>query len=397
MSSSAPPLEHSDPRPLFQAPVWLISRAVDLTILFGGVFVSFFFLWLWHSGYMSTEILALTWLFVFHGPHFWGQISRTFLDRSEWQLRGDVLKRSLLWFVAGPVFVAIGLGLEQVTGRPDFWQLFAVLAGLWAYHHVVKQHFGFVALYRAKHREFDRGELMLHKRYLIASLWLPVLVWYCSASVLPQLPFVMWTVEGVGLDAALTFSNWVTRWGPWVFAAVQLAFVVHLFLRVRRGRAINVPETLILVASVSLHWAVVRICATPELGIGAVAVIVPLVTIYHNLQYHALLWYYNRAKYRKESARETYGAAAVANSNMFVYFGLGIVYTAVTIGFQYYDLQVIRHVQSDPASMRLVALVIGAALWGYSFLHYWLDGKIWHVREDAELRRVLGFEDPPKA
>lgn len=395
MSSTAPPLEEKQARRVFLPATWLISKRVDLSFLFGGVFVSLALFYLWQARIVETQSLLLLWIFVFHGPHFWGQISRTFLDRSERATRGPVLWRSLLWFVVGPVFIGVGLVLESFTGRADFWQLFFFLAAIWAYHHVIKQHFGFMALYRAKHQEFDRGEFLFHKRYLITSLWLPIAMFFCTVA-LDRVPFVLWAGETYGFAGLLEFSRLARIWVPWIFVAVQLFYVLHLARRVAAGRGVNLPETLIIVASVSLHWIVVSYFAFQTSVDFAVAlgVITASLTIYHNIQYHALLWYYNRAKYLAPNARENYGAAAWANKNMFIYFGLGVAYTFVTIGFQYYDVDLL--VQTGKStSGRAIALGLGAAIWGYSFVHYWLDGKIWHVREDEELRNVLGFAPPP--
>jgi hypothetical protein len=33
--------------------------------------------------------------------------------------------------------------------------------------------------------------------------------------------------------------------------------------------------------------------------------------------------------------------------------------------------------------------MVQTALWGIPFAHYWLDAKIWHVREDKDLAAAL--------
>ena len=39
---------------------------------------------------------------------------------------------------------------------------------------------------------------------------------------------------------------------------------------------------------------------------------------------------------------------------------------------------------------------MGGFFWGFAFHHYYLDAKIWHASEDAELRQILGFQGPKK-
>jgi len=71
-------------RRLVLCPAWLISRNADLLFLIGSVLVSFALFFAWRSGRLSTATLVLIWIFAFHGPHFWGTVSRTYLDRTEW-------------------------------------------------------------------------------------------------------------------------------------------------------------------------------------------------------------------------------------------------------------------------------------------------------------------------
>ena len=51
----------------------------------------------------------------------------------------------------------------------------------------------------------------------------------------------------------------------------------------------NVPKMLLFAAVIPLHWLTFA-----YMGWQAA---VPTVTIVHNLQYHALIWFYNRNRY----------------------------------------------------------------------------------------------------
>ena len=68
--------------------------------------------------------------------------------------------------------------------------------------------------------------------------------------------------------------------GPWVFGGIQVAFVGSLLVRVVKGRGINLPELLIVAASVSLHWVAVMSVLHPPPGEEAIGhyALVPLVT-----------------------------------------------------------------------------------------------------------------------
>src|SRR4029078_11389352 len=56
---------------------------------------------------------------------------------------------ALGWFLLGPACVLAGI----LTGTPLIFFIFLVLAQLWAYWHVVRQHYGFMVLYQKKNGE----------------------------------------------------------------------------------------------------------------------------------------------------------------------------------------------------------------------------------------------------
>jgi hypothetical protein len=388
-------------RVLLLPATWLLSPAADLTWLIGSVGVSYLLLGLWASGRLSLTHLVLIWVFAFHGPHFYGTMSRTYLDPTEWRERGPVLRRAFGWFLVGPLMVGAGLLVQRWTGYGDVALLFFFLAALWAYHHVVKQHFGFVALYRAKQRQFDKQGFAFLKWYLIVSLWAPAaMVLVRTPSWFEQIPLAMVWARGAEYERVVALTTAAGNACLALFWIMQAALVLWLAREVKQGRGLNVPVLLILLASVPLSYVVALYClraaqAGPPGNLEAYA-FVPLVTAYHNVQYHALIWYYNRHKYGgKAQAGADYGPALWANRSLLVYFACGVAYTLVTIGIEFYPTS-IYDVAGSPRGT-YAGEILAAGIWGFSFLHYYLDGHIWHVRSDANLRRVLGFPDPAGA
>jgi hypothetical protein len=95
---------------------------------------------------------------------------------------------------------------------------------------------------------------------------------------------------------------------------------------------------------------------------------VPTVTIVHNLQYHALVWFHNRNRY---------GGARVLTRSLGVYVGAALVFSAL---------------------YRIPGFELGRAndlafgfFCGFGLTHYYLDSRIWRVRHDPELRAALGM------
>ena len=63
------------------------------------------------------------------------------------------------------------------------------------------------------------------------------------------------------------------------------------------GEPLNVPKYLLLAAAIPMHW-IVLLTPMPHKPIAIVAIL----TIYHNLQYHRLIWFHNK-KYASARAR----------------------------------------------------------------------------------------------
>jgi len=365
---------------------------MDLAFLVGSAALSYALLALWKSGLLSGYHLMLLWIFVFHGPHFFATMSRTFLDPEEWRERGAVLRRSLLWFLFGPACLLVALAARRWLGEDprsnDVVMAFFAFAAWWAYHHVVKQHFGFMALYRARQREFERRELAWHRRYIVASLWLPMVATILESPYwLEQVPGLAKRVApAIGPERLFGWTLQASQVALWSFWIVQGLYVLALVRRRLAGRSLNLQENLIVLACVPLHYVVARSVSQMS-GFDAYAV-VPLVTTFHNLQYHALVWSYNRAKYLAPQAAQTSPVSALLARQLPLYVLAGLAYTCATIGVEYFGLYDFAALAREQWPHHVVA----SAIWGWSFLHYYLDGKLWHVQSDANLRRVLGFE-----
>jgi molybdopterin synthase catalytic subunit len=66
--------------------------------------------------------------------------------------------------------------------------------------------------------------------------------------------------------------------------------------RVLTGELLDLPKYLLLAAAIPMHW-IVLLTPMPHKPIAIVAIL----TIYHNLQYHRLIWFHNK-KYTAGSA-----------------------------------------------------------------------------------------------
>src|ERR687895_1481208 len=141
---------------------WLISAREDLVWFIGSVVTSYalFALYVW--GWVPLVPMVAAWAILVDAPHVFATFSRTYFDREERRDRGRLLWWSLLFFAAGPLAVLAGLGF-----------LFFFLAALWAYYHLVKQHYGFMVLYKKKNQDLAAADNALDRAFILAAMAYP--------------------------------------------------------------------------------------------------------------------------------------------------------------------------------------------------------------------------------
>src|SRR5438445_6035248 len=140
---------------------WIINSREDLIWFIGSVASSYALLLLYIAGVLPLIPMVAGWAILIDAPHVFGTLSRTYFDASEWKTRKRLLLGSLVFFIIGPALVLLGLGFT-----------FFFVAALWAYYHLVKQHYGFMVLYKKKNNDLapldnalDRWLLMFAFNY----------------------------------------------------------------------------------------------------------------------------------------------------------------------------------------------------------------------------------------
>ncbi len=121
--------------------VWIISRREDMTWFIGSALAGYLAIALMWAGFPLLPLQAV-WFFGVDGPHVLATVTRTYFDKAERKKLGW-----FLWILAPLLLVG---PVAAMTGHAA---LFFLAAFIWQQFHVVKQHFGFVMLYKAKNRE----------------------------------------------------------------------------------------------------------------------------------------------------------------------------------------------------------------------------------------------------
>src|ERR1051325_1459559 len=338
---------------------WIISARDDMIWFIGSVISSYALFALYVTGLVPLVPMVAAWAILIDAPHVFGTFSRTYFDRTERRARKRLLIGSLFFFIIGPLMVVMGAGF-----------VFFFLAALWAYYHLVKQHYGFMVLYKKKNNDLAPLDNALDRVFLLLAFTYPFVAFVAGdPEAMARVPAPLHT--GIGtLAGALLAATLI----------LALAWIGRQAQRALRAEPLNVPKYLLLAAAIPMHW-VVLLTPMPHKPIAIVAIL----TIYHNLQYHRLIWFHNKKYTTGDDRRERYGGAELISRRLIYYIGFGILF-----GIWYQVPRQYVGYRNGPTS--LLTQLLASFFWGYAFIHYYLDSKIWRVRRDPSVGKALNMD-----
>ncbi len=341
-------------------------------------------------------VVVGSWAILIDAPHVFATLARTWLDPDEWNDRRSILLASTAWFFLGPATVlgpyVLGSFVPLAPGAMAFPSyVFFVFFRLWAYYHVVRQHWGFLVLYKRRNDDFqDPAENRADTWFFNATLYLPLFLFMTA-------PWYRQTgMPDLGLDRPLLSGySAASVLHPLLLAAYPaaiLGYLVFQAVRYRQGRPRNGPKLLLLLAVVPLHLAVF---SHPLLALF----VVPVVTVGHNLQYHRIVWAFGRNKYLARTER-SFRWAKSAFTSVPAYCALGLLFTLLL--YQGPFIELVKSVLAGavdgltlvaglarPEDASLGVRVATTLFLGWAMQHYYLDSKIWRVRRDPKLQALI--------
>jgi hypothetical protein len=351
---------------------WVIGRRCDLAFLIGGSLVAYGLLAAHLLFGVAAVVIYCVWILAIDGPHVFATLSRTYLEPSERAARAGLLRWSLGLFALGPASV----GLSALTGTRLPYDLFLVGCSLWAYWHVVRQHYGVMVLYKKKAGDMAPADDHVDATCLYVGL------------LAPFVGFVLSNPRALAMAGLSVPPPWAlpAAWGA--FGAAVLALGLRQLLRLVQGRAFNGSKVLFVLTALSVSAVVMSPAVASRIQYEAVF---PIVTSFHNVQYLAIVWFFHEHR-----RRDGLYVPAVARS-IWVLLGAGVVFTIgyrVLLGCAFSawpGCDVGAETIALPAGLTLSDLGVGF-LWGFALHHYYLDQKIWHVRRDRAVSRDLGLD-----
>src|SRR6266536_4345222 len=335
---------------------WIINAREDLIWFVGSVASSYALLILYVIEALPLIPMVAGWAILIDAPHVFGTFSRTYFDRSEWKTRKRLLLGSLLFFIVGPAMVLFGFGFT-----------FFFVAALWAYYHLVKQHYGFMVLYKKKNNDLAPVDNALDRLLLMFAFNYPFIGFIAGdPRAIARVPPIL--RSGINGLATLLLVGTIVLGIAWLLRQIQ-----RLWLR----QQLNGPKYLLLAAAIQMYW-IALITPMPAKPIALVAIL----TIYHNLQYHRLIWFHNqkysvRSPNLREGAvrpldlKKKYGPAALIIRRLIFYIGFGILFGLMYQGpRQVLGYLGLKATHGVPTAELPVSVQLGVAfLWGVAFIH----------------------------
>ncbi len=362
--------------------LWVKGPLFDLLFVTGGAFFTLLVAAVSFQFPQFLPVFLWIWFVCFEGSHFWATYSRTYIDnkfRSENKL---LLTFSLLFFVFP---LAAGFA-DQVQTKFNYMTMYAFFIFVWSLYHNARQHFGFLSIYTGKAKIEMEDKVKLTK-----ALYFSV----GAAQAYFLLNFKLQAVFGLS-SAELANANlgFLVHELPMIISLASMAYLINL--------AFNFWSKYGAKSFVSLHYTAVcwifysamfyGIAPIDKLfqnnsGAEALMLIAIMNSLFHNIQYHAIVWYYGSRRYTKAEKSEDFGMAKLVNYKLLNYAGFSLILGAL---FAWTAWKVGEWPRANGSweytSGSLWAYVMFYGVIGH---HFYLDQKIWRPSKQKELKTYL--------
>jgi hypothetical protein len=273
---------------------------------------------------------------------------------------------------------------------------------------VVRQHFGIMSLYKKKNNDFAPADTRADKAILYVGLLAPLAAYivrhpearevfgfigdYASFPVIEESTFIL-SLFSSQFWASLHWEHFVIFASVIAFTSVVLLFIYQQIFRYRNGLPINIPKLLFLAVLIPLY---ALICYSSAVLTAPLLAFSAFVTVYHDIQYHAIVWFYTRNRYHKPDADpKKYGLAVKLSKNLVVFLLCGIA-MGVTLRLLGCTFEinagcgplVLTSEQTMFGDLTTRELLLSIFI-GIPLHHYFVDQYIWRPSKDKTLREDL--------
>ena len=254
---------------------WLFSGKLDMAGLFLPVWCCWLICFLLPENILQEEFPLWAWIAIIlfiDVSHVWSTLFKTYLDKESRMHHAGILK-------AAPFLSLLGAFALASASELWFWRVLAYLA----LFHFIKQQYGFLALYKAKHKDRIQKRVFKDKWVIYFSMIYPVLYWH----LMPERHF-NWFMEGDFMT--------INGDGPWWPIAHLLYFIIliswfaeELWQHKKQGKAIVIGKSLWLLTT-ALNWYLGIVYFNSDIAFSLTNVVA------HGIPYMILIIFFTQKK-----------------------------------------------------------------------------------------------------
>lgn len=291
------------------------------------------------------------------GHHLPGMI-RAYGDRA-------LFRRFRIRFIVAPLAL-LAVCIWSSVYNIQAVQLVALSWGIW---HGMMQTYGFCRIYDAK----ASGKAAARARTDLALCF----AWFLGAVLLSPMRFrtcldLYYESGGPVVPPALIV--YLQSGVVFALAAVTVLFLWRQWRDWQTASVVSPIKITLLVSSIGFWWY----CNN---GVQNILVGIALFEVFHDVQYLAIVWIYNRMRVERDESIRGFMRFVFRRSGSLigVYVGLVLAYGSIAFTTSSVSIEAIKYV--------LIGVVTASAL-----LHFYYDGFIWKVRE-TQTRAMLGIDE----
>jgi hypothetical protein len=346
-----------------QAPArkwWIVGPRFDAAFFLGAWLVPVLLMGI----FMLSPAAAILAFALLDASHIAATLPLTLLDRTSDASTYRFYYVGIATILAGALLVSVVGGTPQVIWGSAF--LF------WGSYHIIRQHYGFLKLYQNRAGDMRGARAKLE----VVTLYLGLAV---SWSFTQALGAEAARLEGF---ASLPIPAWV----PIALLLPLAGLLIALGLTAWRDAKAGKPSRKAPLAHLALaltNWA---LGAAIGIQLQSVLAMVLFITSFHDLQYHGIVWHVGSTRYAK--LPEANPLASLFAPNRLFGYALALLLIGSTRQFLFGFFGV-----KSLFDRSTLAVMMNFA-WAINFIHYLIDGRMWQMRRNPQLRKDLLLAAP---
>ena len=335
---------------------WILDRWRDLLLFVGTPVLLIPIFTAAQARWSAQDIFLFVGAFGAMGHHLPGMI-RAYGDRA-------LFDRFKTRFVVAPVAL-LAVCVWSSVYNIQAVQLVALAWGIW---HGMMQTYGFCRIYDAKASAKAAARAKIDLALCFA--------WFLAAVLLSPMRFRSFLDLYYESGGPVIPPGVIVGGRYAILGALALVTVIFAWRQWRdwsRAGVMSPVKLTLLVSSIAFWWY----CNN---GVQNILVGIALFEVFHDVQYLAIVWIYNRTRVERDESIRGFMRFVFRRSGSLigVYVGLVLAYGSIALTTSGVSVEAVKHV--------LIGIVTASAL-----LHFYYDGFIWKVRE-TQTRAMLGID-----